>query len=130
MPTPGVADTGNPHPVLYPVPLRNRHYNQRTSYQIKAVTNKQKHRRLKRKVNWKAVDASDVIRKENTHTQRKPQLEQLTSEVMRNMAQRGIKHKRNFAVLTASDIDRFSHNIYSSPPQRNQTEVVQTVPTL
>lgn len=76
------------------------------------------------------MDASDVIRKENTHTQRKLQLEQLTSEVMRNMAQRGIKHKRNFAVLAASDIDRFSHNIYNSPPQRNRTEVVQTVPTL
>lgn len=69
-------------------------------------------------MNRKAVDATDVIGKENTHTQRKLQLEQLTSEVMRDMAQRGIKHKRNFAVLAASDINGFSHDIYTSPPQK------------
>lgn len=97
----------------------------------KAVSNKQKHKRIsKREVNRKAVDTTNVIRKEYTHTERKLQLEQLTRKVMGDMAQRRIKHKRDFAVFSATDVDGFPHDVYNSPPQRNQTEVTKLVLTL
>ena len=74
-------------------------------------------------MNRKAVDAADVVRKENAHAERKLQLEQLTSEVMCNMAQGRIKHKGDFAILVTTDVDCLSHDIYSSPLQDIHTEV-------